>query len=276
MRHIFAFIWKYNFFFLFLVLEVCSLLLLANRSFYHRSVLSNLTDGITGNVFTAWSGVTHYFSLKQENERLMAENARMRNILTKSQTSTDTTSHVIIDTTFNQQYSYMVARVISNSTTRRSNYIMLNKGFAQGIKTDMAVISPEGVVGTVISVSKNYSWVMSMLNKHSKVSARINRINQMGTIIWEGDNPTTGTLQDIPAHIKVLPGDTISSSGYSHVFPEGVMVGTVEEISIEEGSHFYTIYFRFSADLNSLRNVYVVNNLFREEQTELSKKTIDE
>lgn len=276
MRHIFAFIWKYNFFFLFLVLEVCSILLLANRSFYHRSVLSNASDGITGKVFTAWSGVTYYFSLKQENERLNAENARLRNIVTKSQTNTDTTNHVIVDTTFNQQYSYMVARVISNSTTRRSNYIMLNKGSAQGIMNDMAVISPEGVVGTVISVSKNYSWVMSMLNKHSKVSARINRINQMGTVIWEGDNPSTGTLQDIPAHIKIMPGDTISSSGYSHVFPEGIMIGTVEEISIEEGSHFYTIHFRFSADLNSLRNVYVVNNLFREEQTELSKKTIDE
>lgn len=276
MRHIFAFIWRYNFFFLFLLLEVFSLLLLANRSYYHRSVLSNASDGVTGKVFTVWSGVTHYFSLKQENERLATENTRLRNILTESQTSTDTTSHVIVDTTFNQQYTYMVARVISNSTTRRNNYIMLNKGYDKGIKTDMAVISPDGVVGTVISVSKNYSWVMSLLNKHSKVSARINRINQMGTVIWEGANPSTGTLQDVPAHIKILPGDTISSSGYSHVFPEGIMIGTVEEISIEEGSHFYTINFRFSADFNSLRNVYVVNNLFREEQTELSKKTIDE
>ena len=276
MRHIFAFIWKYNFFFLFLLLEVFSLLLLANRSFYQRSVLSNASDGMTGKVFKAWSGVTNYFSLKQENERLNAENARLRNIVTQSQTSTDTANPVVVDTTFNQQYSYLIARVISNSTTRRNNYIMLNKGLNQGIKTDMAVISPDGVVGTVISVSKNYSWVMSMLNKHSKVSARINRINQMGTAIWEGANPSTGTLQDVPAHIKVLPGDTISSSGFSHVFPEGIMIGTVEEISIEEGSHFYTIYFRFSADFNSLRNVYVVNNLFREEQTELSKKTIDE
>jgi rod shape-determining protein MreC len=276
MRHIFAFIWKHNFFFLFLLLEVFSFFLIANRSFYHRALLSNATDGITGNVYSAWSGVTNYFSLKQENERLISENARLRSILTKSQISKDTATHYVADTAFNQQYTYTVARVISNSAARRDNYIMLNKGSLQGIKPDMAVISPDGLVGTVVSVSKNFSWVMSMLNKHSKVSARLTRINQMGTAMWEGGSPSIGTLHDIPAHVKVLPGDSISSSGFSHIFPEGILLGTVEEISIDEGSHFYTIYFRFSADLNSLRNVYVVNNLFREEQTELSKNTIDE
>lgn len=276
MRHIFAFIWKHNFFFLFLVLEVVSLIFIANRSFYHRSVLSNVTDRVTGGVFTTWSGVTSYFSLKQENIRLANENARLQRILTKSQITTDTASFLVADTLYNQQYRYTVAKVIGNSTSRRDNYIMLNKGLKHGIQRDMAVISPDGVVGTVVSVSENFSWAMSMLNKHTRISARLSRINQMGTVVWDGGNPSVGTLQDIPAHVKVLPGDSITSSGYSHIFPEGIMVGTVEEIYVEEGAHFYTIYFRFSADMNSLRNVYVVKNLFRDEQTELSKNVIDE
>lgn len=276
MRHIFAFIWKYNFIFLFLLLEVLSLIVIANRSFYHRSVLSNLTDGFTGRIFSAWSGVTSYFSLKKENEMLARENARLLGMVTERQTTTDTSTFYVSDTAFAQQYTYMVARVISNSSGRRDNYIMINKGSNHGVKADMAVINPEGIVGTVVNVSPNFSWVMSLLNKYSKISARIDRINQMGTVVWEGGNPSVGTLHDIPAHVKVLPGDTISTSGFSHIFPEGIMIGTVEEIGIDEGSHFYTINFRFSADLNGLYNVYVVNNLYREEQLELSKNVIDE
>lgn len=275
MRHILAFIWKHSFFFLFLTLELIALILIANRSFYHRSVFSNANDRFTGSILTSWSGITSYFSLKQENKLLSAENARLMQLLTKSQVSNDTASEYVNDTLYKQQYTYTPAQVINNSASRRDNYIMLNKGRRMGIKPDMAVINPQGIVGTVVSVSENFSWVMSLLNKHSRISARIERINQMGTVIWEGGNPATGTLVDIPAHVKVLPGDSITTSGFSNIFPEGVLIGIVEEITVNKGAHFYTIYFRFSADLNSLRHVYVVGNLFREEQTELSKKIIN-
>ncbi|NTW23069.1 MAG: rod shape-determining protein MreC [Lentimicrobium sp.] len=276
MRYILAFIWRYKVFFLFLVLEGFSVLLIVNRSYYQRSVITNATAGFTGGIFTAWSDITAYFKLKQENERLSNENARLWQRLTESQLTNDTTTKRVIDTLRGQQYTYSVARVISNSTTLRNNYIMLNKGRRHGIKRDMAVFNPNGIVGTVVSVSENFSWVMSMLNKHTKVSARINRLNQMGTIVWNGGSPAIGTLLDIPAHVKVKIGDTISTSGFSHIFPEEIMVGTVEKIHVESGEHFYTIDFRFSADLNSLRYVYIVRNLLREEQIELSKSIIDE
>ncbi|GAP43924.1 rod shape-determining protein MreC [Lentimicrobium saccharophilum] len=276
MRHILAFIWKHNFFFLFLLLEVVSIVLIANKSFYQRSVLSNATDRVTGGIFTTWSGITSYFSLKQENQRLAEENARLHKILTREQLTSDTLTYKITDTVYNQQYIFTTASVISNSTNRRDNYIMLNKGRRHGIERDMAVINPQGVVGTVVSVSENFSWVMSLLNKHSKVSARIDRLNQMGTVVWEGGNPAKGTLLDIPAHVKINKGDTITTSGYSHIFPEGIMMGTVEEIEVETGDHFYTIHFRFSADLNSLRQVYIVKNLFDLEQLELRKNIINE
>jgi len=276
MRHILAFIWKHNFFFLFLLLEVVSVFSIVNKSFYQRSVITNATDGFTGGVFSAYTGVTSYFNLKRENKRLADENARLLNIIQDSQITNDTSTIGVTDTLYKQQYVYTVARVISNSTTLRNNYIMLNKGSRHGIKRDMAVINPEGIVGTVVSVSENFSWVMSVLNKHAKMSARINRLNQMGTVIWKGGNPATGTLLDIPAHVKVNKGDTITTSGFSHIFPEGIMVGKVEEIHIESGEHFYVINFRFAADLNSLGNVYVIKNLLREEQVELSKNVIDE
>ncbi len=276
MRYILAFIWRYKFFFLFLVLEIASITLIVNKSYYQRSIITNATDGFTGGIFSAWSDVTAYFKLKKENERLANENARLWQKLTESQLTTDTSTIRVKDTLYGQQYTYSVAKVISNSTTLRNNYIMLNKGKRHGIVRDMAVFNPDGIVGTVVSVSDDFCWVMSMLNQHTKLSARINRLNQMGTIVWNGGSPAIGTLLDIPAHVKIKKGDTISTSGFSHIFPEGIMAGTVEKIYVESGDHFYTIDFRFSADLNSLRYVYIVKNLLREEEIELSKNIVNE
>lgn len=276
MRHILAFIWKHNFFFLFLVLEILSIVILVNRSYYQRAVITNLTDRFTGSVNSTYSSVTGYFYLKQENDRLAAENSMLWQNLKHGQVTTDTLTTLLLDTLNRQSYRYTVAKVISNSTSNRNNYIMLNKGKRHGIQHDMAVISPEGIVGTVVSISDNFSWVMSVLNKHSKVSARINRLNQMGTVLWQGNNPGRGSLTDIPVHVKVVKGDTIYTSGFSYIFPEGIMVGTVESIKVKEGDHFYDIDFRWAADMNSLTHVYIVKNLFREEQVELSKQVIDE
>lgn len=276
MRHILAFIWKHSFFFLFLLLEVLSISILVNRSYFQRAVITNFTDEIAGSIYNAYSSVTGYFYLKIENERLAEENARLLHEKNQSQLTTDTTAIRLIDTLNRQTYTYTVAKVISNSTNNRDNYLMLNKGRKHGIQPDMAVINPEGIIGTVVSVSENFCWVMSALNKHSKISARINRLNQMGTVMWHGTNPEYGSLTDIPVHVKVVVGDSIYTSGFSYIFPEGVMIGVVSEINIKEGEHFYDIVFDWSADFSSLTYVYIVKNLFREEQLELSKKVIDE
>jgi rod shape-determining protein MreC len=276
MRYILAFIWRYRFFFLFILLELISVVLIVNKSYYQRSVITGATDGFTGRIYTTWSEITSYFRLKSENERLASENARLWQKITPGQLTTDTANLRVKDTLYGQQYTFTVAKVISNSTTLRNNYIMLNKGKRHGIVRDMAVFNSDGIVGTVVSVSDNFSWVMSILNQHTRLSARINRLNQMGTIVWKGGSPAIGTLLDIPAHVKIKRGDTISTSGYSHIFPEGIMAGTVEKIYVESGDHFYTIDFRFSADLNSLQYVYIVKNLLRDEQDELSKNVVNE
>mgnify|MGYP000969609447 CR=1 FL=1 len=276
MQYILAFIWKYKFFFLFLVLEALSITLLAKRSYFQKSVITNVTDSMTGSILGTYSNITGYFKLREENERLSIENAVLWEKIKSGQVTTDTTTYFLDDTLNRQSYEYMVAKVISNSTNHRNNYIMLNKGRKHGITPDMAVINPQGIIGTVVSVSENFSWVMSVLNKNSKVSGKLNRLSQMGSVMWSGINPRTGSLMDIPVHVKVKKGDTITSSGYSYIFPEGIMIGTVESVSEREGEHFHDIEFVWSADLNSLTYVYVVKNLFREEQVELSKNVIDE
>lgn len=235
-----------------------------------------MTDSFTGKVYDTYSSITGYFNLKKENDRLAAENAMLWQSLKQGQLTTDTISTQLVDTLNRQTYTYQVAKVISNSTNNRNNYIMLNKGSRHGIKPDMAVINPQGIVGTVVNVSENFCWVMSLLNKHSKISARIKRLNQMGTITWQGNNPNIGSLTDIPVHVKVMKGDSIYTSGFSHIFPEGIMVGKVISVRDREGEHFHDIDFVWSADFNSLMYVYIVGNLYREEQVELSKQVIDE
>jgi rod shape-determining protein MreC len=150
---------------------------------------------------------------------------------------------------------------------------MLNKGKRHGIDKDMAVITSNGVVGTVVNASENFSWVMSVLNKQTRISARIVKNNQMGTVVWTGMDHRIGTLTDIPAHVKIAKGDTITTSGFSYIFPANLMLGTIEDFRVEHGEHFYVIPFRFSVDFNSLDYVYVVRNLMKKEQEQLEKST---
>jgi len=273
MRNLLAFIVRYHFFLLFLLFESLALILLANSTYYQRSVIQSAGNSISGKFYASISDITEYLKLRRTNELLSAENALLRQMKGVSFIKTDTSSFWIEDTLYKQQYNYVVARVINNTVGKRNNFIMLNKGKRHGINTDMAVITSNGVVGTVINVSENFSWVMSVLNKQTRISGRIIKNNQMGTVVWNGIDHTTGTLTDIPAHVKIAKGDTIVTSGFSYIFPANVMLGTIKDFRVEQGEHFYVIPFRFSVDFNSLDYVYVVRNLLKVEQEKLEQSS---
>jgi len=273
MRNLLAFIIRYNFLLLFLLFEALALILLANSTYYQRSVLQSSGNSITGKFYSSVSNISEYLKLRRTNELLAAENAMLRQMKGISFMKTDTNSFWVDDTLYKQQYKYIVARVIYNTVGKRNNYIMLNKGKRHGLDKDMAVITSNGVVGTVVNVSDNFAWVMSVLNKQTRISGRIKKNNQMGTLVWNGLDPLYGTLTDIPAHVKIAKGDTIVTSGFSYIFPANIMLGTIEDFRVEQGEHFYVIPFRFSVDFNSLEYVYVVKNLLKEEQEKLEKST---
>jgi len=273
MRNLIAFVVRYHFLLLFFLLEVVSFIFLAKSSEYQSSVIIGAGNRVTGNFYTTISRVTDYFKLQKVNEALANENAMLRQMKNISFIANDTNSFWIKDTMYKQQYTYIVAKVVHNTVGKRNNYLMLSKGSRQGVHKDMAVITSNGIVGTVVSVSENFSWVMSLLNKHTRISGKIVSNNQMGTVVWNGVNSLYGTLNDIPAHVKLKKGDTIVSSGYSHIFPAGLMMGTIQDFRVENGEHFYVIPFRFSVDFNALQYVYVVKNLMKDEQEALEKST---
>lgn len=272
MRNLFAFLWKYQFVTLFFILEIFSIVLLVNSYSYHKSVAFNITSEFSGKIYSSYSNITDYFSLKQENERLSAENARLRNELSSSFLISDTVT-VFKDSL----YRAIPAKVISSGVNRPNNYIMVNKGSKQGVQLEMAALSSDGVAGFVIGVSEHYSYIMSTLHKNTRISATISKNGQLVNIIWPGPDYRVGKVIDIPSHVHLVEGDTVVTSGNSMIFPQGIVIGTIIEQLESENKGLGNASLKFATDFNSLKTVYLVKNLMKKEQQKLiEESTINE
>ncbi len=271
MRNLFALLWKNQFFVLFVLLEVFSLILLSRSYSYHGSIAYNTTSDITGNIFSSYSGVTDYLYLKKENSLLADENAILKNKLSSSFLTTDT-QYVYRDSL----YRYIPVKVVSNSVSKRNNFIMVNKGSKHGIEKEMGVISPKGITGVVIGVSKNYSTIMSMLHQNMRISARIKNSGQLVNVIWDNNDYLFGTVIDIPSHIRLMRGDTIITSGNSLIFPEGIIVGTIETHQQDNNKNLSTAVLRYITDFNSINHLYIIDNLMKVEQDSLLNQIVSE
>ncbi len=271
MRNLFLFLWKYNFFIFFLLLEVfCGYLIFQNNNF-QRSSFINSTNAVSAKVNSAISGVTDYIDLRTTNEALSRENAALKALLPDAFYIDSALDRVSTDTLLKQQYSFMTAKVINNSVNRRNNYLTLNKGSLLGVKPEMGVISSDGIVGIVKDVSEHYCSVMSFLHKDSRISARIKKSGFIGSMVWDGFDETHASLKDIAKHVKVAKGDTIITSSFSSIFPEGIMIGLVEEVVDGGGTNFQEISVKLSTPFGKLTYVYIINNVFKDEQRALEE-----
>jgi rod shape-determining protein MreC len=273
MRPLWMFLVRNYFVILFVVLEGIALAMFINNTYYQRSIIVNATNDFSGSLFDLRTGLTQYLSLKSINEDLARQNAILMSEQKKSFIITDTASFYVQDSLYRQQYEYIAAKVINNSTTRKSNYLTLDKGHHQKIRKDMAVICPEGVVGIVTEASDNFCSVMSLLNPKTRISAKLKKNDYVGTVLWEGGSIHTVSLKDIPTHVKIAKGDTVITSGYSLLFPEGIMIGIIEGFDAKGGNDFYQVNVALSTDFSNIRHVYIVNNLKKEELQQLESET---
>ena len=271
MRPLIQFFLKHYYFIFFLFLEVIAVLLFVNNNYYQKSIAVNATNSITGSVYTSFNNFSQYLSLTGTNKLLAEENARLLSLQQSSFIKTDNRIFVYDDTLYRQQYEYVSAKVINNSTNMASNYLMLNKGSKHGIKKDMAVICSEGVVGIVDDVSENFTSVRSLQHPKSKISAKIKKNNYAGTVVWEGKGYGNASLKDVPTHVKIKVGDTVITSGFSFMFPEGVMVGIITGFQTKKSNDFYMINVKLSTDFNNIGYVYVVKDMMKDEQDKLKK-----
>jgi len=276
MKNFIRFILKYHFAILFFIIEVVSLLLVVNYNAYQRSSFLTSSSSISGGIFKRYSAGAEYLMLREINEDLARENAYLRSRLPESFRASRDYFNLVYDSLSQQEYIYRTARVINNSTNKRLNYLTLNKGTAHGIEPEMGVISNKGAIGIVKNVSENYSTVISIINTRLKISARLKESGFFGSLEWAGDSYQHVYLVDIPRHANVSAGDLVVTSGYSSIFPEGIVLGNVENVELEKGASFYRIKVKLSADFKKLTFVEVIGHSMRDEQITLEKETEDD
>jgi rod shape-determining protein MreC len=182
---------------------------------------------------------------------------------------------LIIDS-INVRYRFIPAEVINNSVNRQNNYITLNKGRKDGIRPEMGIVGPNGIVGIITNVSDNYSTGPTVLNKRWRVSAKIKNSNYFGSLIWDGLNYRIAQLNEIPFHVELAVGDTIITSGYSSVFPEGIMIGQIEDFDIGSGDNFYEIDVRLSTNFMTLTYIEVIQDKGQSEIKNLNRYNLDD
>jgi rod shape-determining protein MreC len=233
---------------------------------YQGAQFFNSSNGFVANMNTFSQGVREYFSLRDINATLARENAYLRGRLeTRNQAMNN--PGALTDSALVKNFDFVSARVVNNSVDRVTNFITINKGKGDGVAAGMAVISPLGVVGKIKVVSEHYAVVRSLLNIDMMVSASIKRTGHFGTIQWDGADPDEVKLKFIPMHVKPVKGDTIVTSGYNAVFPEGVMIGTIE--NVEQKELFYDIDVKLTQDFRKISFVSVVRSHLKHEQDSL-------
>lgn len=269
MQKLFDILRKYDYVLLFVLLVVASIVLMARTSYYQQSKIVTWANGVAGQWYSGVNGIGSYFGLKAENDRLAAENAQLRARLEESYISYNDSIFTVNDTVYRQRYDYTEAAVIKNSWSQQNNYIMIGKGSRHGIEPDMAVISPDGIVGVVVATTQNFATVMPVLHSDSRNSVKVKRTGISGSLVWDGKDYRYAQVIDVPTTHQFVEGDTIITSGQANDFPEGVLVGFVVEADTIKGVGMYKLRVRLSTDFNNLGHVYVIDNKFRGEQQKL-------
>jgi rod shape-determining protein MreC len=267
MRRLFLLIYQYRAFFTFILLEVISFWLVIGNSTFHNAAFFNTSNNIVASIFGLREGVYQYFNLTNENDNLAKENAFLRDLISQRSyqvVQVDSVAVPAADTIV--QYAYIPAKVINNSTRKINNYITVDKGRKDGLEPGMGAISSFGVVGVVKAVSNNYATLYSLLHGEMQISSLLSRSGVFCTTKWNGIDPLYAKLLYIPRHVHLQEGDTITTSGFNAIFPEGIPIGTIKGFDIEENETFYNIDIELSSDFQTLSHVYLISNYYRQEK----------
>ncbi|QZT36583.1 rod shape-determining protein MreC [Halosquirtibacter xylanolyticus] len=293
MKNLLKFLVKYHFGFMFLFLELIALLMMVQFNNYHQVSFFNSSNFITGTLFSMVDDVKEYGYLSKENQRLVNENARLKEVVLQFQATKSVAygDSVVVDSLKQEMdsvsavsdrlvngldstlvYTMNNAKVINNCVSTNFNYLTLDKGSKDGLKVDQGVMNDQGIVGVITSVSKHYAVAISLLNKHFKLSSKVKKNDYYGSLSWDGESYRHAQLNEIPFHVDIQVGDTIVTSGYSSIFPEGIPVGVVSTFEKKGGSNFYDIDVELLTDFKSVNFVNIINYTSKEERITLEEQ----
>lgn len=264
--------------FFFLFLELVCFILMINHHHYQRVTYLHGANAINGFFDDKINGVGEYLYLDEENAALVRQNQQLLNQLYNTNDFNLANEIAIEDTSLcdnNSKELYIVraAKVINRTVNRQHNYLTIDKGSKDGLREEMGVIAEDGMVGIIKNVSANYATVMTLLHKQSKVSALMKTTNNFGSLQWDGTDTRIAKLHDIPSYVPIPIGDTIITSGFSSIFPEGILIGIIKDKKVSEGNNFHIIDVELVTNFNTLRNVYIIDYKDKEERSLLEQET---
>ncbi|MFM7628672.1 MAG: rod shape-determining protein MreC [Algoriphagus sp.] len=273
MLRILQFLYRVRAFLLFIVLEVVAIWMIVSNNSPQGAAFFNSSNAVVGGVLKKQADVVQFFSLADANEALVEENAWVRGQLMASQVIPDSLE-IKLDSSLQASFEFRGARVIANSLRFSQNYLTLNKGAKHGIKPGMGVFNSQGAVGRIKSVSENYSVAFSLLNTSLLVSSKIKSSDVFGSVQWDGRNSSEAMLLYVPRHVKAFKGDEVITSGFNAVFPEGILIGKISNVAVnEKDPNYLSITVALSADFSKLTYVYLVENTRFEELDSLYRQS---
>lgn len=280
MRKLLEFLVRKSHWFLFVALLAVSLTLIYRNNAYQRNVLFSSANVVAGSVSSVSGEVTSYLHLREINKELLERNGQLEAQMLDLQDRLDA---YMADTmlfkgfaadsiTPEFPYSFVVAQVVNNSVSHLSNYITIDKGRLDGVMPDMGVVSERGVVGIVSTVSDHFAVIIPLLNPKMRLSCKVLGSSYFGSLSWDGRDTQYATLEELPRHVEFQRGDTIVTSGYSAVFPAGLIVGIVEEYAKQHDDNFYALQVRLAADFHALNHVRIIKNFLQQEQLDVERE----
>ncbi len=276
MQNLFQFLKKFRNFLLFIILQTFVLGLFINSKDFHRSQMTNTSSTVVGWFIEKRYNITKHFNLSAANDSLVAANAALKAQLPESFYPLQGSIFYVNDTLKKQQFQYIPATVINSSNNKINNYFTLNQGSAQGIEIGMGVISDNGLIGQIIDVSEYYSIVMTVLSDDIKVNVKLAKNNEYWLLNWNGKNNEIAQIEDVKRDVPFEIGDRVITRGGDTQFPEGIAVGTIDEIVSEDGEQTISLNIRLDVNYNAVYHVYVVKNLMRQQQLEIEERILSE
>ncbi len=277
MNELLKFIVKYSSWFLFVLYVAASCVLLFSSNPFQHHVYLTSANIISSNTYRAANSVTSYFSLREINKDLQRRNSdleleiyRLKEII-RDQDQKAYADTMTVDSALTR-YHFIIADVINNSITRSHNYITIEKGRLDGVEPEMGVMDQNGIVGIVNVVGDHTARLISILNPYLRLSCKVKGEAQVGSLVWDGKDPGEAILEELPKHAKFVKGDTVVTSGYSSVFPEGVPIGTIMSGERDREDNFYTLRVRLFTDFSTLSTVRVIRDDMKQELQTVEKE----
>ncbi len=261
---------KKNFLF-FLVLEgLCGWMIFSFNK-YQGAFYFNSSNAVVANIFSLNKGITSYFDLQKQNDKLAVENSVLRKLLELEKAVRKVDALTLVDSVRRDAFDFIPARIVKNSLNSTQNYITIDKGSLDGMTPYMGLIGPQGVVGEIKYCSDHYATGFSLLHVKNGISAKLSGSGAVGTLQWDGTDARFAKLNYIGRHYFIQPGDSVNTSGFNAVFPAGIPIGVVEKVS-DDNQSFYNITVRLAADFGSLDHVYVIRSKRKPEMDSLEIK----